>query len=199
MKVSCYMRKYSQKWDNKLNELLDRGEVKVSSAHYLTFKLPYYSNKTFLFFKYKVKSYKVYEVWTTNKTSNYGEIRKFQGKYLEDEYIYSASKETLERLHKVETKLRVPFLEEAYNKENNMPYTIVNFVREYNKIKETTPSYRIGQYFCSMFLRDSSTPELCSLWNEWDEDKALVSIHDIIQRYDWDYYDLPLLDKNKEK
>jgi hypothetical protein len=73
-----------------------------------------------------------------------------------------------------------------------MPYTINDFTKEYHEKKGECDSYRIGQYFVWLFIKKSDTPEMKSLWNEWDVDVALVKIHEIIQRYNWDYYDLPV-------
>lgn len=78
-------------------------------------------------------------------------------------------------------------------KDNTMTYQ--EFLLSYDKIKGVPPTYRIGQYFCKLFIKDSSTLEMCKLWEEKDVDKALLMIDTIIKRYDWCYGGLPLLNK----
>lgn len=59
------------------------------------------------------------------------------------------------------------------------------------------PHYRLGQMFITLFIKDSSTPEMCRLWNEKSLDKARLAIYHLIEEYNWDMNDLPLLNKEK--
>jgi hypothetical protein len=48
--------------------------------------------------------------------------------------------------------------------------------------------------FCWLFIKDSSTPEMCRLWNEKDIDSARKMIYSIIEDYNWNLTHLPLLE-----
>ena len=75
-----------------------------------------------------------------------------------------------------------------------MEYTIINFYKEFTAINKETPSYRVGQHFCNLFIKDSSTEEMCKLYNEENIKEGWVLIDNLINSWDWDYLDLPLLD-----
>ena len=75
-----------------------------------------------------------------------------------------------------------------------MKYSINDLTRSYYEIKNEVPTYRLGQYFIYKLIKDSSSQEMQQLWNEWDDYKAQIKIHEIVNRYEWDYHDLPLLE-----
>ncbi len=77
-----------------------------------------------------------------------------------------------------------------------MKYTLNTFTKEYHKLADELHRYRLGQHFINRFIKDSSTPEMQELWNEWDYSKAFTMIHDFIEANQWDYYDLPLIKKD---
>ena len=76
-----------------------------------------------------------------------------------------------------------------------MTYTIDDFTKEYFQIRKGCPSYRLGQHFINMFIVESSTDFMCKLWNEEITDLAQFMINDFIEENQWDYNDLPLLEK----
>ena len=74
-----------------------------------------------------------------------------------------------------------------------MKYTVIDFNNEFYKIKETVPSYRLGQFFITKFIKDSSSDEMQKLWNEDNTSLVNSKICEIIQINCWDLYDLPVL------
>ena len=76
--------------------------------------------------------------------------------------------------------------------------TYAEFYQDYNKISEQTPSYRIGQHFINLFIEDESDPLLEGLWQA-DYRDAVLMISNIINTYQWDYDNLPLLDRGNTK
>lgn len=73
--------------------------------------------------------------------------------------------------------------------------TYQDFLLSYYEILNQNPHYRVGQHFCILFIKDSSTLEMCKLWEERDFTKACVMIQKVIDIYNWGYDDLPLLNK----
>ena len=74
-----------------------------------------------------------------------------------------------------------------------MAYSIQDFTKEFYEIKETSPTYRVGQFFITKFIKDSTSEEMQELWNEEFTTLAFFKINEIIERWDWDYNDLPIL------
>lgn len=71
--------------------------------------------------------------------------------------------------------------------------TYADFYKSYLAIKEKNPSYRLGQHFVIMFIKDEcSDPEVRSLWNAKDE-KATAMIKNVIDKYQWDMNNMPVL------
>lgn len=70
------------------------------------------------------------------------------------------------------------------------------FYESYMKIKEVTPTYRLGQHFMNMFIKDRSDftcDEVChGLWNKTDNE-AFTQCFEVINKYQWDVQTLPLL------
>lgn len=56
-------------------------------------------------------------------------------------------------------------------------------------------TYRFGQHFINLFIKDSSTPRFQKLWNERNFKLAKFEICEYINGVHWDYNDLPLLEK----
>lgn len=79
-----------------------------------------------------------------------------------------------------------------------MAYTITDFHKEYEEIIKTVPTYRAGQHFINEFIKESSSDEMCDLWNDCNYITALSKIYSIIDTYGWDYYDLPVISKEKQ-
>ncbi len=73
------------------------------------------------------------------------------------------------------------------------------FTSAYYDIKFQCPSYRYGQHFINMFIKDSSSQEMIDLWNEENIMTACDKACEIIERYHWDYDDLPLVDRYEEE
>ena len=82
-------------------------------------------------------------------------------------------------------------------KVNNMSYSISDFTKEFYKRQGDTPSYRMGQHFLNvMKINLEGTPfNKRNLWNEWNHNKAMETISNIIEYYQWDYEDLPIKDE----
>lgn len=76
---------------------------------------------------------------------------------------------------------------------NDEKYTIASFNVDYLKIFNEVPTYRLGQHFIDQFIKDSTSKEMCLLWEEKDTTKAYEKIYEIINRYDWDFFDLPVI------
>lgn len=71
------------------------------------------------------------------------------------------------------------------------------FLRSYRTIKKHSPSYRLGQYFISCFIKDEHSDKLCTgLWNMDDLD-AYERINLIIERYNWDVNKLILVREDR--
>ncbi len=71
--------------------------------------------------------------------------------------------------------------------------TYEDFLISYFKRLEQWEDYRLGQHFCNLFIKDSSTPTMCRLWEERDFQKATGMILVLIDIYQWDYNDLPVI------
>ena len=69
--------------------------------------------------------------------------------------------------------------------------TYVDFLQDYFDKRKKCEDYRLGQHFINLFIKDSSTPRMCTLWEEKDVLKAEKQIHEIINILQWDYDDLP--------
>lgn len=69
------------------------------------------------------------------------------------------------------------------------------FYKSYYSIRENAPSYRLGQHFCNLFIRDSDPttcdPVVKGLWDKTEED-ALIQCLKVIKHYHWDMNALPL-------
>lgn len=69
------------------------------------------------------------------------------------------------------------------------------FYKSYRAIHEGVPSYRLGQHFCNLFIRDSDPttcdPVVKGLWNKTGEE-AFSQCFKIIEHYHWDVNELPL-------
>ncbi|AGG57810.1 hypothetical protein VPBG_00038 [Vibrio phage helene 12B3] len=74
------------------------------------------------------------------------------------------------------------------------------FYKSFLQVLETTPSYRLGQHFMNMFIYDTSEftcDEACKgLWNKTG-DQAFTQCFEIINKYQWDVENLPLVDRSK--
>ena len=77
--------------------------------------------------------------------------------------------------------------------DNSKKYSITDFHKDYLEKYNECKDYRIGQFFISLFVKDSSEDFMCKLWNELNQEKAYKMIYEVIEKYNWDCYDLPLL------
>lgn len=73
--------------------------------------------------------------------------------------------------------------------------TFEQFLQHYQERKDTCYSYRLGQHFINLFIKDSSSPRMQNLWNESNFKLAKFEICEYINEVQWDYSDLPLLEK----
>ncbi len=116
MKVSCYCRAFSHKWDDKLNLLIEEGSVVDSSHTDITFELIVDSKVVphWVFWTKTVTLTERYCVWVANKKSHYGELQTFNGEHLPVHMQFSASQATLQKLLNLENKVRNPKTVKAY-------------------------------------------------------------------------------------
>lgn len=80
-----------------------------------------------------------------------------------------------------------------------MNFTYQDFIISWKQINDRVPSYRLGQHFINLFIKDCSDftcSEVCKgLWNKTG-DEAFKQIKDIINVYQWDLNDLPIMNKH---
>ena len=72
--------------------------------------------------------------------------------------------------------------------------TLTDLYTTYYTIKETNPSYRLGQHFINLCIKDESDPLLNGLW-EKDGVEAEEIILKVIDTYQWDCYNLPVVNE----
>ncbi|AUR86393.1 hypothetical protein NVP1084O_186 [Vibrio phage 1.084.O._10N.261.49.F5] len=79
-------------------------------------------------------------------------------------------------------------------------YTWQDFYKGFIEIKEKVPSYRLGQHFMNLFIEDDYQSDMMfkGLWDKTG-DAAMTQIMEIINVYQWDTQDLPIMNKHKEK
>lgn len=73
--------------------------------------------------------------------------------------------------------------------------TFEQFLQQYREELKVCPSYRLGQHFINLFIKDSSSRRMQLLWNESNFKLAKFEICEYINEMQWDYNDLPLLEK----
>ena len=75
-----------------------------------------------------------------------------------------------------------------------------DFYKSFLSIRENVPSYRLGQHFINMFIKDENTCfELTKgLWQKTG-DEAMTQICEIIKAYQWDLQNLPVVNRVGEK
>lgn len=76
--------------------------------------------------------------------------------------------------------------------------TYTEFYQDYKQLSEYNPSYRLGQHFINLFIEDDSDPLLEGLWQA-DYKSATMMISDIINTYQWDYNNMPLLKEGSSR
>jgi len=64
--------------------------------------------------------------------------------------------------------------------------TYLEFVQDYVRIKQNNPSYRFGQHFINLFIKEESDVAIQGLWDK-TEDEAIIQIYYIIEKYQWDF------------
>ena len=100
---------YNEKWDKKLNWLMDNSVEMCASKHTITFKVITSDTKTTflgtgLFPKYTT-TYATYEVWTSSKDTYYGRLFRYNDKAISETIQYSPGDTTMERLFELEKNL----------------------------------------------------------------------------------------------
>ena len=100
---------YNEKWDKKLNWLMNNSVETLVGKYTITFKVVLSSTKTSLFgsglFPNYITDYATYKVWTSNKSICYGRLYQYNGIGLSDMITFSPSKTTMERLFELEKSL----------------------------------------------------------------------------------------------
>ena len=71
--------------------------------------------------------------------------------------------------------------------------TFADFIKEYETIRTTNHTYRLGQHFINRFIVDSSSPEMQKLWNAKCTQVSMCIIYKILSEYNWSWQDLPEL------
>jgi len=71
-----------------------------------------------------------------------------------------------------------------------------DFIKDFNYHQEKSPSYRLGQHFINVFIKDEDDELIGDLWNK-SGTSAVKHINRIIETYQWDYNDLPVKDSYK--
>lgn len=70
----------------------------------------------------------------------------------------------------------------------------VDFYKTFISIKETVPSYRLGQHFINMFIKDESDEVVQGLWKK-SGDAAFFQCQEVINKYQWDVQALPVVNR----
>ncbi|MGL4994050.1 MAG: hypothetical protein ACRC6R_08020 [Bacteroidales bacterium] len=112
LKVGNTCDPFSQEWDDLLKVLLKKGTVTESSKYTLNFRLLVNVRTYFGFFKFK--EYATYEVWVSNKISNYATLMKKNEKH--QIVSHKPSQETMDELYLLEKKVR--------SKSSDYPYSL---------------------------------------------------------------------------
>lgn len=72
------------------------------------------------------------------------------------------------------------------------------FYRNYLELSNKVPSYRLGQHFIIMFIKDENADEeLSGLWNQTNQVLAINQCLKVIDKYQWDMDKLPIIDKGE--
>ena len=81
--------------------------------------------------------------------------------------------------------------------EKQTTITYQDFYKSFWSIRENVPSYRLGQHFVNMFVKDSNTRDKLfeGLYNKTG-DEAMTQICKIIEAYQWDLQKLPVVNRN---
>lgn len=101
---------YNEKWDKKLNWLMDNSTKTTQTPYYITFKVCCdVSRYRFLGLAYLFPSLSIkhstYTVWTENKNNSYGHLYEYNSEVLSEVVKYSPSKATMGRLFELEKSL----------------------------------------------------------------------------------------------
>lgn len=67
-----------------------------------------------------------------------------------------------------------------------------DFYQSFITIKDSVPSYRLGQHFINTFIKDETDPDLDGLWDKTDS-VAAEHCFEIIKKYQWDVQKLPII------
>ena len=70
--------------------------------------------------------------------------------------------------------------------------TFDEFLLDYRDKHEQCESYRLGQHFINLFIKDSSSLRFQKLWNERNFKLAKFDICEYINEVHWDCEDLPI-------
>ena len=70
--------------------------------------------------------------------------------------------------------------------------TFDDFLMDYQDKHQQCESYRLGQHFINLFIKDSSSLRFQKLWNESNFKLAKFEICEFINEVQWDYEDLPI-------
>ncbi len=71
------------------------------------------------------------------------------------------------------------------------------FHSEFFDTKVVYPTYRLGQHFINTFIKDESDEIVEGLWGK-DGLDAVAQCYEIIEKYQWDIQNLPVVDRDEE-
>ncbi len=109
---------FSQKWDDKLNRLMNESVDTSVSKYTIEFKLLNSFKKRCwwsLGALVTIKKYDAYRVWVSNEDTHYGYLWKYNDKAMPHYEQYSAKQATLDKLAALEHELRYPTITKAYD------------------------------------------------------------------------------------
>ena len=78
----------------------------------------------------------------------------------------------------------------------NSTMTWKQFYKSYLELSNKVPSYRLGQHFINVFIKDESVDsELAVLWSESNQVLAINQCLRLIEQYQWDMEALPIVQR----
>ncbi|MCP4486849.1 MAG: hypothetical protein GY820_05950 [Gammaproteobacteria bacterium] len=109
---------FSQKWDDKLNRLMNESVDTSISRYTIEFKLLNSVKKRCwwsLGALVTIKKYDTYYVWVSNEDTHYGFLQRYNDSFIPVYEQYSVKQATLDKLAALEHELRCPTIHKAYN------------------------------------------------------------------------------------
>lgn len=77
-------------------------------------------------------------------------------------------------------------MDQVKNTVPNQKMSISQFEKNFYRLQAETPSYRLGQYFITLFIKRETDSRLDGLWEEKDPKVALKRVYQYCQDMNWD-------------